>query len=1243
MYVGDSITHGVASGSYRWAMHKILVDNGISYNEEGISTGNYSGGVTAGTLYGGTAFANLHSSQASARAWELSGNASYDASSSWKKSGGTRYNGSNIMNWLGQSTVNNNNAAYTGATFTGEQTPDMFFLMIGTNDLLSDTNKGSSLVANKEAIFKNLLADVEATYQSMMTANSDATVVVSLIPAYCQTGTSSADNVHAAVQEYNQLLTEWAKDKKGVTLVDVNQGITDVTSSKALNAVPATMNSGDGLHPTAQGDLIIAGNMARALGYGGRTAGKERVAATSFATVAAGSCTTVAQYTSAGFTATGVVDNNGKLDFSSSGASTLSYSWNIDPAADKGFTVDFSLSLGNGQQDGWNTTDNFSVTVGNGAFSGTLNISEAYIKWGDSILYSADMSQNTDSLRISYIYGNGTDNLLSGYYVWLGDMLVGEGLGYTADTANNGVIFSYSGTGSALLGSVALDSTAAYAPVTQGLYNAESHYQAPMRGEVPLGPGTIQDWAKDVPQSATVAPAAADSINLRRVASFSSGDAAVEATLSAGSGQVYANSGDYSGDVWVNITSGSASAWYGAHGGSGTLNGSAYLKLTDTVSSGSTVFGAVNAAKVTGNVYVEISAESASFSSFTGTAGQQASFAGVYKANVDGSLTLVANAGTFTADIYGGIHTGAGYTIAGGTQIHFNGGTAQGSIYGAGREGTVKSGTSVMLSGGTVNGSVYGGGTGGSVEGDSTVSLAGGTVSGTVYGGGSGGTVTGDSKVSVLSGSYAGRIYGGGSGGTVSGISSVLVGGDSTVVSGYIAGAGSGGTVTNSQVQITGGRVASVFGGGMGGTVTGDTSILMSGGQAANLFGGNLSANSGDVIGGNTSVVMTGGTVTGEVAGGCGTTNSSQRGNSTVRILGGTVKGSVFGGSNAGNVGGNASVELGIADKQTGAMTEVDGDVYGGNEKNFSVGGNSSVAITDTDVIVKGSIISAGSKGNTVVAGDSQLKLANIDANASRSQNDITHYSGTFSGGSNVNGTRELVISNVQASFADATFANFDSISVTDASAVTLSGTGGASDVFVSGDSQLNFISSTGALTWENLDLGESTVIGVYSAPDTEATITVTETLKAGSGSLLNANLIMADNSSLSLASGGLNMGSTLTVGSGITLDNDMVETLEDDGYLLLFSGVDAITLSADGISRSTEAITYEQGVEASDYFNIPAAFGADALSGVRIVYSGAAGAGTVAIMKAGAVPEPATGTLALLALAGLCGRRRRK
>lgn len=80
-----------------------------------MKTGNYSGGVTAGTSYGGQVFNNEHSSQASARAWEISG-----------RKTGSRFDGSNISNWLGLSDAKANGAAYQGPTFTGTDTPDTF-------------------------------------------------------------------------------------------------------------------------------------------------------------------------------------------------------------------------------------------------------------------------------------------------------------------------------------------------------------------------------------------------------------------------------------------------------------------------------------------------------------------------------------------------------------------------------------------------------------------------------------------------------------------------------------------------------------------------------------------------------------------------------------------------------------------------------------------------------------------------------------------------------------------------------------------------------------------------------------------------------------------------------------------------------------------------------------------------------------------------------------------------------------
>lgn len=109
MYIGDSITHGVNSGSWRWAMHKIFTDNGVSYTEKGIMTGNFSGGVAAGTSYGGKIFQNIHSSAASARTYEIAGRAN--------GSNYGRFDGSNIKNWLGLSTEKTKGGSYAGQTF----------------------------------------------------------------------------------------------------------------------------------------------------------------------------------------------------------------------------------------------------------------------------------------------------------------------------------------------------------------------------------------------------------------------------------------------------------------------------------------------------------------------------------------------------------------------------------------------------------------------------------------------------------------------------------------------------------------------------------------------------------------------------------------------------------------------------------------------------------------------------------------------------------------------------------------------------------------------------------------------------------------------------------------------------------------------------------------------------------------------------------------------------------------------
>ena len=145
MFVGDSITHGVGAGSYRWPLHRLWVDNGMSFDVVGVHVGNHSRGIKPGTEYGGVAFNNRHSAITSERASEIAGRNN--------KSG--RLGNSNIHDWLGLDTT------YTGPyrIDPAKQMPDLFFILIGTNDALGDNAGRGGVGAGKNLaqLKKNML------------------------------------------------------------------------------------------------------------------------------------------------------------------------------------------------------------------------------------------------------------------------------------------------------------------------------------------------------------------------------------------------------------------------------------------------------------------------------------------------------------------------------------------------------------------------------------------------------------------------------------------------------------------------------------------------------------------------------------------------------------------------------------------------------------------------------------------------------------------------------------------------------------------------------------------------------------------------------------------------------------------------------------------------------------------------------------------------------------------------------
>ena len=285
-------------------------------------------------------------------------------------------------------------------------------------------------------------------------------------------------------------------------------------------------------------------------------------------------------------------------------------------------------------------------------------------------------------------------------------------------------------------------------------------------------------------------------------------------TITSGNAtHVYASTGNYTGDVWLTIAKeGQASARYGAHGNSGTLNGNAALRFTDAATGGSTVFGAVNASGVTGNVYLEFSAENASFGTFTSN--NASSVVGSYATDIKGNVNIVINSGSFSSQIMGGIYANANNgttTIGGATHVYVNGGSINGDVMGGGLTGCISGGSNATVTGGVIAGSVYGAGKGGSIREGSAVRVTGGTIKGDVYAGGSGGTVQGNTSVTVAGNSatlHNGKswssISGGGSGGAVNGSSIVRIQDLSSGTAAYgfdkYAGTISGGT------NVSGGR-----------------------------------------------------------------------------------------------------------------------------------------------------------------------------------------------------------------------------------------------------------------------------------------------------------------------------------------------------------------------------------------------------------------------------------------------------
>lgn len=678
-FLGDSITHGVNDASYRWQFFKTLVDNGIENEIAGPREGYYSTpGHTAdaGESYGGADFANVHLAQASGRTHNIiSGSTTAEVN-------GTTYTSG--VNYGGHST------ASTAARFDS----NTWFSLMGTNDLLSDTpNSGPSTDQYATQMQKMLGGTVsyDATADSYTwTAGENWGSMAQMVEDVCGEGDTfyalsitpwgnhsnhNRDMDHYAGQEFNRNLAAWvseyaATSGKKVVYVDVTRGMVDVSSPNRFMGHDAFFNSSsDRLHPNDQGSLLMAGNLARAMGIGGRTAGLARSGTTTWnssspGTIAAGR---TASYAGDAFT------------------------------QDKGYTIDFSAVFGNGATGGWLGTDSaLSISLGDGVNSGTLSLSEACIMWGNEVLFCHDTSALAaeGNLRIAWHNGNAADNVLSGYYVWLGDMLIGHGLAASEGAGLNGISISAAGAAGTVSKLSWTDTS--YAPTTSGAYAVEYAY-------------LLNSDSQVMPLSERAAEAIPSGISY---------DDAPDITATAG--QTLVTSAPESDLQSFEITSGAG--WTGIT----NCNYAGSINVLVTGTTAHTIFGVMGAAKA-GRLTLEV-AENAVVGNGT-YSGQTAAIAGSYNGGSAAAFNVYVDGGEVQGDIVGGAVHGSGTVEA--VTLVVNSGTVQGHLLGGSKtSGTVHE-AGIIVNGGTISGDIVAGGHAGTV-GNTSVVVNGGVISGSI-------------------------------------------------------------------------------------------------------------------------------------------------------------------------------------------------------------------------------------------------------------------------------------------------------------------------------------------------------------------------------------------------------------------------------------------------------------------------------------------------------------------------------
>lgn len=498
-----------------------------------------------------------------------------------------------------------------------------------------------------------------------------------------------------------------------------------------------------------------------------------------------------------------------------------------------------------------------------------------------------------------------------------------------------------------------------------------------------------------------------------------------------GGGNGTVTAANVTGNTNVNIYGGTIGSVFGGSNSQGTIGGTISVNVVKTPDPDSEnasgcemhideVYGGGNkAASNAGSITIGC----------TGGEGEGIGdlYGGAKEANVTGDIALEITGGSI-GRVFGGNNIGG--SIDGGIKVDVNWKTGNdkcgynylGSVFGAGNlaQYTIPSGKALAVNilNGTVSGNVYGGGKGldsdhtkGQVTGNPVVTIGDATklnndnveaiVSGDVYGGGDAGNVVGTPQVNVINkcNTSIANVYGGGNAADVNGTDVNIDGG--TI--GMVFGGGHGDKDANPQkeanvaggvsVTITGGTIEKVFGGSNSkGTISGSVAVNIAKGanscdmKITEVYGGGNEAagNAGTITIGCTGDYENNGEGIVNVYGGA---NAADINNDiTLAIRGGHID-NVYGGNNtSGDISGTITVNVNWDDALS--CGKYLGNVFGGGNQavyTAPTGSEDYPAVNILKGIVSGDVFGGGYGNATddtkgVVNGNPQVTINGANA-----------------------------------------------------------------------------------------------------------------------------------------------------------------------------------------------------------------------------------------------------------------------